>query len=84
MSRVVGADECGCSCHQARANRQSQTRHCVPCCDGKCHKCGKYIARSQMEKHLEEHQARIDALMKEYEDQKSSGNSSSPGGPSSS
>lgn len=41
--------------------------HCVPCCDGQCSRCKQYVSRGRMEKHLEDHDARIAELMKEYD-----------------
>lgn len=52
---------CYCSCHDDRHGVRSM--HCVPCCDGKCHRCRKYVARGRMKAHQAEHEASIKKLM---------------------
>lgn len=56
MSRVISGDECRCACHRDRG-----TRHCVPCCDGKCKLCRKYV--TNMTAHVAAHQQRIQELL---------------------
>lgn len=46
MSKVYDADECSCSCHTYLG-----AIHCVPCCDGQCHVCKRYISRGKLEGH---------------------------------
>lgn len=60
MSTVMEPGYCYCSCHRTRG-----MHHNVPCCDGKCPRCGKYIDRGRMETHIADHEARIKEALKE-------------------